>query len=153
MTRPALLGFNRNPWVSGLEPKVCSRCGGKGIGRWPVTHMGVPGGCFKCDLVGKVFYVTTSQARDNYLANLEAGLADVTEQANEAKSLAAQALADRNARRARRGLAPLEAGGYHDRELERRLDQLRDHYRQVRAELRLCQAGDWPRLDRQARPF
>ena len=153
MTRPALLGFNRNPWVSGLEPKVCSRCGGRGRGRWPVSHMGVPGGCYKCDMVGKVFYVTTQQARDNYLANLEAELARLPERADELKSFAAQALADRNARRARRGLAPVEAGGYRDRELERQLDQLRDHYRMVRAELRRCQAGDWPRLDRQAKPF
>ena len=152
MARKAQTTFNINKQDrENQEAVVCSKCKGRGMVASRVVHLGVPGLCYKCDGHGKVYFVTTEQARQSHLEGAKAELDRIAQQAEEAKALAAEALERRNARRARRGLDPLESSDYRDRELERQLEQLRDAYRRVRAEVRLCEAGDWPRLDRQAR--
>jgi len=155
-TRKALLGFNANKKTEDCTVKTCSRCGGKGYGSWRPVHAGVPGGCFECDLTGKVYFVTQEVARNNYVDRLERGLLAAREAAAACKEeLLAdiEAVNERAARRAAKSGAAAKVrvwGDYEERRLEQLLEPLREQYRQVQRELKRCQGGDFPRLSRKA---
>lgn len=148
--RPLLAGGNkRHP---GCTQKTCSRCQGKGVGGWVVSHCGVPGTCFKCDGLGAVFFVTQQEARDNYLEACENYLAHFEESAAEMKAQHVARWERRESRRSRQGHGQTAwEDSTEFAKLERELVHLRDHWRAFSREVKLCKAGDWPRLDRQAR--
>ena len=152
MARKTYLTFNRNKQDRTTQkPVVCSRCKGKGLVVSKVAHIGVPGLCFKCDGHGKVYFVTTEEARKSHLEGAKAELKRLEALAAETKAKYQRKIDERNERRAAKGKPPVEMSNVSRHAMEMEIEQLRVDYRRVRAEVRLCEAGDWPRLDRQAR--
>jgi hypothetical protein len=148
--RQLLAGGNKRH--AGCEQKTCSRCQGRGYGKWVVAHCGTPGLCYKCDGLGQVFYVTTDEARDNYLRDCEECLAGFATQAAELKAEMVAQWQRREDRRARQGREPIAwEDSHHFKMLERELVHLRDHWKMFNREVKQCKAGSWPRLDRQAK--
>ena len=118
--------------------KTCSRCKGKGIGSWVVVHGGVPGGCYKCDLSGKVQVFTMAERVEKFIARCEAHLKELEETGNAWKGIQKEDHDRRNARRAKRGVDPLPLS---EMRVPFQLEQARKTYREVRALLLEVQAS------------
>ena len=72
-----------------MKIKTCSRCNGAGtVSNQHVLHCGVPGGCYKCDMAGKVVTLTMAERVLVFIASSERGLIEWTKTANEIKERA-----------------------------------------------------------------
>lgn len=58
------------------KTKTCPRCKGAGFVSAPVVHLGMPGGCYQCDLTGTVQWAS----REDLNRRVEGGVARYLEE-------------------------------------------------------------------------
>ena len=128
-----------------MKTKTCTRCNGKGYGGWHVTHLGYPGGCFKCDLSGEVVTFTMKERVKLFIASCEKSLSEYTERAAQLTEVTELQVARRNERSAasaaKRGRVAKVRTLADDRWYQDQLESLRDAYRSCKRLLKAVRAS------------
>lgn len=133
-----------------MKTSTCTRCKGKQITDHSVVHMGIPGGCYKCDLSGKTVRFTEAERRLIEINNIEKHLAQIVQLGKDEKAAIERRIAGWAKRRSNKGRPALtqeriEAATWYKLS-QSELEGLRKQYRELRARKESLENGAAPKV-------